>query len=360
MPKKIIFLTNQLSVRGTEVALYDYAYFNQELLNHSSIVAYKKNSLDNDSKVIEKFKGQFELLPYENLRELERLPQFNSADLMYVIKSGEIDDLVSQVIPTMVHAVFPQNPKMVHGSAYAFVSEWLSKFCSNGAVPAVPHIVSLPKVDTDLRSELGISKDVTVFGCYGGATSFDLPFAKKVIFDLVQKRSDIHFIFMNITEFVKHPRVIFLPGTANLIQKVKFINTCDAMLHARKLGESFGLACAEFSIRNKPVLTYSKSLQRHHLDVLGHKAFLYSGYSSLYKQLNEFDRVKSASNNWDCYSDKFSPNKVMNLFDQHLIQPATKNGLVSAPDYPFSWKDRLICQARSLSLKAIKLSRYWS
>ena len=35
------------------------------------------------------------------------------------------------------------------------------------------------------------------------------------------------------------------------IFKKKFINTCDAMIYGRSLGESFGLSCGEFAIQIK-------------------------------------------------------------------------------------------------------------
>lgn len=51
-----------------------------------------------------------------------------------------------------------------------------------------------------------------------------------------------------------------------------FIRTCDAMLHARMSGETFGLAIAEFSAHNRPVLTSSvhhdHHMARSHLDTM--------------------------------------------------------------------------------------------
>ena len=37
------------------------------------------------------------------------------------------------------------------------------------------------------------------------------------------------------------------------------------MIHGRSDGETFGLAVAEFSVANKPVITYSESKDREHL-----------------------------------------------------------------------------------------------
>ena len=35
---KIAFHSNQLGLRGTEIALFDYAYYNRELLGNESII----------------------------------------------------------------------------------------------------------------------------------------------------------------------------------------------------------------------------------------------------------------------------------------------------------------------------------
>ena len=358
--KRIVFQTNQLSVRGTEIALYDYAYYTQSILNHRAIIAYKNDSIGNNPHVINKFSREFELIPYKNLADLDSCILLNQVDLMYSIKAGEPDGIISSSVPTMVHAVFPQHPSSAHGSSYAFVSDWLSRVCSRRVIPAVPHIVTLPDVDGNLRLDLGIPADATVFGCYGGATSFDINFAKKAVIDIVDKKNNIYFIFMNIEPFFKHSQIMFLPSSADLIRKVKFINTCDAMLHARKLGESFGLACAEFSVKNKPIFTYSKSPQRHHLEVLGKKAFLYSGYKSLMSALLNFDSAASSSQLWDCYSEKFSPKNVMELFDKHLIQVAETNGIVSNPRFHLGLRDHLGCQYENLKLRGIKFSRLWA
>lgn len=358
--KRIVFQSNQLSVRGTEIALYDYAYHNQTILGNQSIIAYQRDHGANDQSVIDKFSSHFDMIPYDKISNLDHLIDQCKGDLLYAIKAGEPDGVISLSVPTMVHAVFPQSPMNAHGSSYAFVSDWLSKVCSNGVIPAVPHMVTLPSCHEDLRQELGIPAHATVFGGYGGANSFDLDFAKQVVRDIVNKRSDIYFIFMNIQSFLSHPRVMFLASSANLEYKVKFINTCDAMLHARKLGESFGLACAEFSIKNKPIFTYSKSLQRHHIDVLGPKGFFYSGYKSLWDSLMSFDRIYSQSQDWDCYSQKFSPSNVMNLFDQHLIQESIKNGVTLKPAINYGWQDKFACKLEAIKLKEIKLSRIWA
>ncbi len=358
--RRIVFHSNQISVRGSEVALYDYAKYNESILGNESIIVYGRARPDNDAGVIEKFKKSFPVHDYGDFSEVDELIRRTRADLLYCIKGGWPDGKISQLVPTMVHAVFPTKPREFHGSAFAFVSAWLAKTSSNNRAPAVPHIVKLPDINGDLRGELNLPKSATVFGCHGGNDSFDIRFVKNSIPAILSARDDVHFLFLNITPFITHPRVRFLPGTADMKYKVRFINSCDAMLHARALGESFGLACGEFSVRNKPVLTYAKSVQRNHIEVLGKKALLYDGPKSLKKLLLEFSKTEMAQKDWDCYSKLFSPENVMRQFDEHFIQHALRRGIAETSEIQLDWADKLACKAQAATLRWTKISRLWA
>lgn len=61
------------------------------------------------------------------------------------------------------------------------------------------------------------------------------------------------------------------------------------MIHARGIGESFSLACGEFSIKGKRVITHYMSPQCSHIEILGDKALLYKGKHQ-FANLWHFDR----------------------------------------------------------------------
>lgn len=325
--KTIAFHSNQLSVTGTEVAVYDYAHYNETLLGNRSVVLHNRLNPNNHPDALAKFAKRFEVLTYDHVSELDDVISRAHAELLYAIKAGKKDGIVSKRIPTMVHAVFPTAPWQVHGSAYAFISEWLSRECSANEIPTVPHIVTMPDVEGDLRAELSIPADALVLGCYGGARSYDVPCAIEGAKQLLKDRSDIYFIFLHLIPFLDHPRAIFLPGTTEVERKTRFINTCDAMVHARKQGESFGLACGEFSVRNKPVLTYRHCKHTHHLDVLGPKGMLYASKDEFVSLANALDRGVLPTGQWDCYTARYNPERVMEKFDRYLINGASKNHL---------------------------------
>ncbi len=346
----IAFHSNQISLQGTEVALYDYAHFNETLLGNRSLIVYDLNNPNNSALALPKFTSRFPVWGYSHRDELDALLKQHGAQALYAIKSGKRDGLVSGIVPTMVHAVFPTDPRQAHGTAYAYISEWLSWHCSRNRLPCVPHIVHLPVVEGDLRGELGIPSEALVVGGYGGAGSFNIPAAIDGLKQALEQRNDLHAVFLNITPFMAHERVHFLPGSPDMERKVRVIHTCDAMLHGRRLGESFGLACGEFSICNKPVITYQFGKHTHHMDVLGSRGFYYTDAGSLAQIITQMDRQELQSQDWDCYSARYNPEAVMERFDRHLIQPALSGGLRPVR-VTVGWRDRLHYLKFKLSMR---------
>ena len=312
---RIAFHTNQLCLRGTGVALYDYAHFNETLLKNSSIVLAKDPSVwpYSHEPAILKFKKRFPVYFYKNVSEIESILDKENIDVFYTIKAGVKDDVVSIKRKTIVHSVFQHYEP--HGDVYAYVSEWLGNKYNS---PFVPHMVYLPEINVSLRKELNIPKDAIVFGRHGGRETFDIPFARQVVKNIATSRKDIYFVFLFTDRFTDPSleNVIYLEGESDLEYKTKFINTCDAMLHARSAGETFGLSVAEFSIRNKPVITYAgPQRESAHLQMLGEKAIRYHNPEELTKILTTFI---STDKDWNAYKE-YSPEKVMQVFNNVFI-----------------------------------------
>jgi hypothetical protein len=101
--------------------------------------------------------------------------------------------------------------------------------------------------------------------------------------------------------------------------KVAFINTCDAMIHGRARGETFGLTVAESSTMNKPVITFNGSAERNHIDILGDAGIYYSDYNSLVNILMNISVSDIKDKNWNRYTD-FTPTKVMAQFNKIFLQ----------------------------------------
>jgi hypothetical protein len=308
---KIAFHSNQLGIRGTEVALYDYALGNKNILGNESIIISDVNS---DLTSLEKFQTQFPVYLYENFSEVEAIVDQERVDAIYYIKAGSNDGKLVSNAKNLVHAVFKH--KEPHGEVYAYVSEWLSNEMSNGELPYVPHMVNLPKHKLNYRNDFNLSSEIVV-GWYGG-NNFEIPFARQAVIDIANKRKDIVFLFMNQDPFCNLKNVIFIAGTTDLDEKVAFINTCDAMVHARERGETFGLTIAEFSSKNKPIITYRDSPERNHINVLGDKGLYYSNYQELYNILLNINKLGIEGKDWNCYQN-YTPEKVMNKFKKVFL-----------------------------------------
>ncbi|RTY92392.1 glycosyltransferase [Flavobacterium sp. GT3R68] len=318
---KIIFHENQLSYRGTSNAVYNYALFNEEILKNESVILYNKNNKQNFDLAVERFKKRFKVIGYNDPKELEKIVKKEKADLFYAIKAGKKDGIEVSNCKTAIHTVFKYYEP--HGDVYAYVSEWLSEEMTGGKSPFVPHMIHVEKTDLNLRKELNIPEDAIVFGRHGGDKTFDLKFVKKVIKQISRKRKDIYFVFLGTNSFVfknifrPYLNVIFLPTNIDDIYKSKFINTCDAYLHARKQGESFGIAIGEFSVSNKPIITWADSEEKSHIDILGDKAIIYKDKNDLTAILENFAPNPNAD--WDAYSQEFGPQKVMEKFKTVFI-----------------------------------------
>ena len=319
---KVLFHSNQLGLRGTEVALYDYALFNRALLGHESEIVTRKDAPWSHPAAIEKFRKEFTIHFYEDLAELDGIAERAKADVFYAQKSGENDGVFCSSVKSCMHAVFLHHDP--HGDVYAYISQWLSQELTGGRAPWVPYMLNNPSVDTDLRQELGIPRSALVFGRHGGADTFDLPFVHKAVHQVARRRRDVYFLFMN-TDPLKRPflmgdrrNIVYLESTADLERKVAFVNTCDAMLHARERGETFGLAVAEFSARNKPVITYRHSRERAHIEVLGDTGLYYGDRRELVDLLMDFKPDPSRS--FDRYSETYAPENVMKRFDEVFLR----------------------------------------
>jgi glycosyltransferase involved in cell wall biosynthesis len=225
------------------------------------------------------------------------------------------------------------------GDFYCPISNFINKWYKTN-YPVLPHIVKPFSGNKDnLRNDLHIPETATVFGGYGGEDSFDIEFVQELIVDIAEKHKNIYFLFLNFKSFTmkKHENIVFLPKNTDLEYKEKFINSCTAMIHARTGGETFGLAVAEFSIKNKPVITFApdflhnfiyclKELVRWilnrdyryataHLDFLGKKAIKYTSKKDLSIIFTNFNNYYDKNKNYDCYSEKFNEEKVMKMFE---------------------------------------------
>lgn len=307
----VIFHSNQLSLRGTEVALYDYAHYNESLLNNVSyIAAPTKSDLSSLDKFLDRF-GSERVLLYESFSDLTEFTKKHSISHSYIIKAGYNDGQLIPDTKNFVHAVF--DASQPHGDTYMAISSWLA---DKHNVDYLPHIVSLPSVEEDFREYLGIPETATVFGRHGGNDTFDVPYLREVISAVISNTENVYFVLMNTDNIgIHHPRLIYVSGTTSVETKTAFINTCDAMIHARQMGESFGLAVCEFLHQNKPVITNLECRDKHHIRLMKNEGYYYTNANELFAILYSF---KKQEYNVSHLVEQFKPEYVMNKFKTFL------------------------------------------
>ncbi|MGZ0709055.1 hypothetical protein ACWPKO_12040 [Coraliomargarita sp. W4R53] len=351
-PLKVAFFIEP-NERGTAVAVYDYAHFNEKILGNRSYIFMSSNGRGHPANA--RFEERFEVVSYESNEAITAELERRGIQVCYQLihgrrELGQPSYRVPEGCKQVVHCVF--STKDPCGDVYAAISPYLNDKCGTDC-PVVPHMIHLPAFEADLRAELGIPENATVFGRYGGRDTFSVKLAHQVIAELVQERPNYYFIFMNTDAFCEpHQQIIHLPASFDLEEKVRFINTCDAMLHARRDGETFGIAVGEFSIKNKPIFTFAppesgfkrwkylfaqsfksitKTGQRlpkrtsiEHINILGDKAQIYCCKHELKEMLEAFDPQAVCEMNWDCYSERFSPEPVMRQFERVFLRGVTR------------------------------------
>lgn len=347
---RVAFYSNQMCERGTEVALFDYADFGEKLLGLTAWVLYPIDAEHNFAPTIDKFRSRFgeRLIPLRRSDHTQPtgaqpLPNFaqpsqqevatilrrHGITHVYIIKVGVPDGprlsaFAGTGAITLVHAVFDAIEP--HGDFFARISPCVPTEAGS-TVPVVPHIVRpIEPKGPDLREELGIPRNATVFGRHGGRDTFDAPEVRQAIALVARSRADVFFVLVNtpVLQGVENvPNVIYLEPFMQDAQRAAFLRTCDAMLHGRRTGETFGLAIAEFSVCNKPVITSSRYTEantaRFHLDTLGERGIYYSDCASLVRILSTFDRVDAPRHDWNAYR-QFEPATVMQTFKRVFLR----------------------------------------
>ena len=320
---RIAFLSNKITVRGTEVCLYDYADFNEQILGNTSLIitrSYEETvrcgSRDSSREGYNKFAERFQMAYYTQPTDIPAIVAKNQIDVLFIEKAGNPSDgLAFDCCKTIIHCVF--TTVSPHGTLYASISDSLNKICKTD-IPVLPYMVRVHDTQETLHEELQIPKEALVFGSYGGIECYSLDYVKQAVRDVVAsgKYPTIYFIYMCHEPFLNHPNVRFLSSSTDMKRKRMFINTCNAMLYAREGGETFGLACGEFSICDKPVIARSHEHSCAHIDILGPDLISHSSYAEVHKIIT----------NWDTYNKdvsqngykRYTPDYVMANFKKHL------------------------------------------
>jgi hypothetical protein len=318
--KTVAFFIRHFTERGTEVSAYQYAYYNETLLhNKSYIICFTPEKQASMGWPMvrhsyQKFKDRFPVLEINDIKDIGALVDQHKLDFFYTQTHGgkDVYEFQDKSIwsrcKTIKHCVFTTYTP--EADLYISISGFLNKRFTT-SLPVLPYIATMPPCSESLRKDLDIPNDALVLGRHGGADQFDIPYVHSAIRTAVEQQN-IYFVFLNTNIFHKHPRIRYLDCSIDPVYKAKFIHTCDAMIHARKDGETFGLAVAEFSVMNKPVIT-CKTGDLEHIDILGDRAILYDSEKSLLDVFKNLPTILSSRSDWNAY-ENYSPEKIMSRF----------------------------------------------
>ena len=112
---KIAFHDNILSLRGTTIAIYDWAYWTRYYLGTDPIIMFNVNYPQNNKDVYKKFESQFSVFGYSDKCEIDKILEQNKCDYFFMMKGGNKDGI--SVMPCTLHEdIVPKVAEPVHES----------------------------------------------------------------------------------------------------------------------------------------------------------------------------------------------------------------------------------------------------
>jgi glycosyltransferase involved in cell wall biosynthesis len=321
----LLFHTGLIDDRGSIAAVSEYIRsLTKE--GHEIVWAYDKSNSGNRINAIQHYGKYFNLEGYTNFLDFSLTAQ-KKFDWAYFLKKGTNDGLCIPNIPNNIHVVF--NIYEPHGSKYAYISKWLADHSarqSNFLIPKgrsklpnpfinrlwVPFGVDMPLPDDSLRSEWGISEEARICIRLGGETTFDIPWVQNVIIDLLENDLNFYFIGYNTNKFINHKRALFFPAINSKQEKANALHSSDIFLHARKQGESFGMAILEAMQVKVPVIAWKGGWDKNHTKILSNES-LYKNENDLRLKLKQGLSMEAVRAN-GLESEKYRPSETIKIF----------------------------------------------
>lgn len=319
------FFLSQVTERET-MAVYHYAKYNEEILkNHSILLCFKQSPI----KILFP-RERFQTIEIDTLEDITQVIETWKLSFFYILLYGCKDNRFPFEnkslwgnCKTIKHCLY--DTRYPDSDICISISDRLNQklYTSCKVIPLID-IETTEDPTVNLRDELHIPIGATVFGRYGGYTEFNIPFVHEAIKEYLDSNEEVYFLFLHTEKFYEHPRILYLDlNKGKPIEesyKIKFIHTCDAMIHARKMGETFCMVFDDFSSRNKPILTCPcgnvKQLRR-----FGDKLLLYHSKEELMELFRNLKQDQASRTDWT--TDRlYSPQDVMpllkNLFENPL------------------------------------------
>lgn len=327
---RVSFDGGRLSERGAAVALYDYAFYARALLGVEPVILHDASGTVDDEQ-LSRFSRAFAVRPYTSPEQRVEALEQERVEVAYFLKTTRPLYPTSPSRRTAVHEVF--RFFRPHGDAYAYISSWLADAAAASRYPAVPLIVDPPKPQGNLRAEFGVPADAFVAGRHGASSQFDVPFVKPAIEAALAARPNLWVMLLNTDRFSDHERIVHVPRAPDRQRVADFIASCDVGLNARRGGEAFGLAIAEFLVQDKPVLVWQGGRDRNHLALVDDQRMWFRTREDLTRALVAFE-PRPGGGAWRRRVEPFTPEAVMPLFARVFLEPGSR----PMPRLPFGFR----------------------
>lgn len=250
----------QIGTRGTSIASFDFADFSDQLKIASRpplILYHTRFARDVVSpELLDAYRTRFgnesvvqlqttvgssnwldKLLVRENITHVHMMMARHSIGSMVYPRNLPHVKVCSHLIFEGHRRVPPDHPggAMTAKISVALAPGGIRTAFDSPVVPLIvrdasPHDGHQPPWTLDgpnLRSELGISQDATVFCRHGGSTSFNVPATAKALKHVASLRSDIHFLLLNTFNLIRaHTQCPRTLATASLHGRFSVTAAC--------------------------------------------------------------------------------------------------------------------------------------
>ena len=292
---RFLLNVNQFGERGTETATFEVGSM-LKAASHEVFISYPPDGR-NQREVQSKFAREFELIEYSKVCSDEQWLRKN-IDFGYLMKVDGRDGKKFKGIWNAVHTVFRED--LPHGNTYSYISKWLAdemrqmmssdflrtmrgqlaylRGCQNALkFDGVPYVVNMPPLESvDVRRDFNISDSCFLMIRYGGMGEFDIPWVQAELVRFLDENADAHFLAINTNFFAEHPQISYAEKIINVGYKAAVLESADVFLHARSIGETFGMSIVEAMQMGTDVLSCAGGDDQNHVVLLQNGSHLFS------------------------------------------------------------------------------------
>lgn len=147
------------------------------------------------------------------------------------------------------------------------------------------HVGNFQSPKGGLRERLGIPEGSFVMTSLSHDSQLDVPWVRHVVFEFIEQNAHVYFLGSHLKGY-SHPRIIS-PFSYTREKLPEVLGAVDLTIHARKMGESFGMGLVESLSAGVPAIAWRGGRDKNHLRTLSGLPLVYTSRSTLMVLLRE-------------------------------------------------------------------------